>query len=248
MVEERQNERKTTRMGGPSLSLATEALDAVLNPPVAVYKTHGRMINTKAGLKEKSRASIVDVTFAESFDMKDLLQAWKEMEESGDFPMIGWFDDDDDDKDDEESTTSDLSLISIPRSKRICGSMVRSKKRRLDLASLAGDSCSDIRDFSTSTLSQLPRSSSLTKISTMSSMNPFNSSLSKISAMPSFSPLSSLSELPPRPPPLYPKPISPARPHHQRTLCKSSLMPNHVACPLVLVDPPRLGFPVARVA
>jgi hypothetical protein len=209
-------------MGVQSLSSATEALEAVLNPPVTAYKTNGSMINIK-GL-QRSRAAIGDFSFAESFDMNDLLHASKPVEESGNFPMVGWFDDDDDN--DEAQTNSDFGLI-MPPSKRRCGGLVRSRKVESDLASLGSDSSSDIRHF--------PNISS----------HPL-SSLSKISSSFLSNPLSSDLRLPPRP--LSPRsPISPSPPYLSKSLSssKSSLISEHMAYPL---DPIRISFPGARVA
>lgn len=222
-------EFRLSKMGVQSLSSATEALEDVLNPPVAVYKTNGSMINTK-GMKIISRALIGDFSFAGCFDMGDLLQALKLVEESGDFPMIGWFDDDDDD-DEEPSTSSGFSLI-MPPSKRRCGGLVRYSHNKVesDLASLAVDSSSDIRH-----------------VPTTSSFYPL-SSLSKIFTISSSNPLSSLSRLSPSRPPLSlrTRPISPTTLSLSKSLSKSSfLIPKHMAFSL---EPSRIRSPGARVA
>jgi hypothetical protein len=188
-------------MGVQSLSSATEALEAALNPPVTVYKKNGSMINVR-GL-QRSRAAIGDFSFAESFDMNDLLQASKPVEESGNFPTIGWFGDDDED--------DDFSLI-MPPSKRRCGGLVRSPKVESDLASLAADSSSDIRHVPTTSSQPL---SSPSKIFTSFLSNSLSSDL----------------RLPPMP--LSPRLISPSPLYLSKSLSsKSSLISKHMACPL----------------
>jgi hypothetical protein len=155
-------------MGFQSLSLATAALEAVLNPPVDVYKTDGNMIYTTNGMK-RSRTGI---EVEESFAMGDLLQALTPLVELGDFPTIGWFDDDA--EDDEESTTTSDSTLNMPAPKRRFGGLVRSQAES-DLASLAVDSSPYIRHFLTTTGASHPLRS-LSKISTISlSKSPLSS-------------------------------------------------------------------------